>query len=169
MLPVCLIVIEGVLQTPTYAPIPKGILLYRGLAHTHTIHLASNYFEPERLEDWLKQENLTSHAKVHYRKDHLGDTSDNRVDQLKRLSRAGNYIGFVIESDPGSAKVLIGQGFDTLLCTYPGYSYPEWLPDYRRGIRPWAELEGEISRQKKLRAEDHRMSNVDLLIPDEER
>ena len=79
-----------------------------------------------------------------------------RIAQVGKLRRMGHDVHFVIDPDPAVIEGLIEAGYNTLLCTYYSYAYPEWLPDAETLIRPWDTMVEEQDTLLKIRGLDKR-------------
>lgn len=159
--PTAVMQVEGVLRKPvTGAPIDEGRRLYHGLAGTFDIVLVSEGNDQQYYKTWLGMEGFAKHAHVVYSGEWRPE-ADNwwvRTAGMLKLSYGYNTALFVIP-DPLDATALIGRGYSTLLFTQASYALPEWMPDSKPGIRPWAELIAEVERGRALRAADKRMED----------
>lgn len=145
---------HGVLET--------GRALYHGLAGTFRIVLISFDSKPY-VEPWLGMEGFDKHDHIVYP---LTWPQDGRVSQWLTIARTLTHVhGYNVEMtvvpEPSAARVLLEHGYTVLLFSDAAYGLPEWRPDHRAGVRPWADLEAEITAGRILRAADRRLEEGD--------
>jgi hypothetical protein len=150
------IVIPGVMQKlVTAAPIPEGILLYKGLLEVSNVLLVTDD-NKETTDHWLRLENLTKHGTVLYGTD-FPEEETRRVAQVNQLRNHGFTIDMVIEPDPSVASNLIRGGYTVCNFLHRLYAFPSWRPDFEGEGRKWEEIERQVEKDALMKAEDKRL------------
>lgn len=157
--PTVVIQVEGVLRKPvTAAVLEAGRRLYHGLASTYRIVLVTSSTDRLSSGGWLGMNGFSRHDHIVYGDEDVPATSEWWVSVAKRLKLAYGYdTELFVVPDPHDAMQLIRHGFSVMLFVQAAYAIPEWRPDHRQGVRPWAELTAEVEVQRALRAGDNRM------------
>lgn len=144
------ICLEGVLCKgfpPNGAPIPDGLKLYASLAHQYKVVLDSHHGDITEVEHWCRINGLERHA--------LAMPRDAGEDGLEAPVLAGVHlaawkaqgfdIALYVTADPAVATITLTAGVITLLLVHPSYARPEFRPDHERGMKPWADIEAEVT------------------------
>lgn len=158
--PTAVIPVEGVLRKPSGVPDDAGRRLYHGLAGTYRIVLVALEADSAvQMSEWLGMEGFTKHDHIVYP---MGWARGIRIPQWLNIARSlklgyGYDVDVIVVTDPADAKVLIENGYSTMLWTRAAYALPEWRPDHKAGVQPWADLTAEIEAQRAARATDNRM------------
>lgn len=162
--PTAVMQIEGVLRKPvTGAVIDSGRRLYLGLSQFFRIVLATEDTNREYFSGWLGMEGFFRHDHIVYGDEPVSATREwwPTIANALRV-RYGYDTDLFVIPDPQTASHLIRAGYNTLLFTQASYALPEWRPDTRAGVRPWAELVSEVQTQRSLRAADKRMDEGEI-------
>lgn len=159
--PTAVMQVEGVLRKPvTGAVIDEGRRLYHGLASTFGIVLVSEGNDQQFYKTWLGMEGFTKHDHIVYSGEWRPEDRNWWVRTAGMLKISYGYdTNLIVIPDPFDAAALIERGYNTVLFTQASYALPEWRPDHRAGIRPWAEMTAEIERGRALRAADKRLQD----------
>lgn len=154
------IVVEGILRMPNdSASIIPGLLLYRSLVKDHRVSLIIDSANKERVQYWLLMNGMTDHTKeIYWDETDPEDTIARRIAQIGRLRQDGP-LSLVFESDTSVAAALLERGIPSFLFLHPQYTHPEFRPDAKAPITPWAELLAEQTRQIEARATDTRIND----------
>jgi len=165
-----LIMVEGVLGDYStlhgFYPIPDGVKLAHTLRTGYQVSLATTRYDDASVEHWLRINGMVSPAfydGLMYRKPEWADLSDAelRAEQATELRRAGADVGFVVSGDPDTILRITELGIPALLFTNPSYRWAEYRPDKKRLPKPWEQIDEEVVRQKELRANDPRLSDME--------
>lgn len=152
------ITIPGVMmKLVTAAPIPEGILLYKGLLEVSNVLLVTDD-NKETTDHWLRLENLTKHGTVLYGTG-FPQEETRRVAQVNQLRSRGFTIDMVIEPDPAVAANLIRSGFTVCNFLHRAYAFPSWRPDYEGEGRKWEEIERQVAADALMKAQDKRLED----------
>lgn len=142
-----LVALDGVLRTPTGAPIPEGISLYAMLCQGFRVTLCLDGPLSQH-ERWLLNNGFTMHDDV--MDDSLAmagmDLRDRQVDVARNLGSVEMHV------DPSPERVArsFQKGIVSLLFLKPAYLRPEFRPDLAKPLRPWAAIAEEIDAQAEL-------------------
>jgi hypothetical protein len=144
--------IEGVLRSHFNAtPIPEGLMLYFTLNENNRVVLVANGPRAEA-DRWLKNRSIMN-------VDHIIDEEalvvfdeDLRERQITSLLADGK-IDLFIDSDPESVAYAMEQGITSLLFGHPRWVLPEFRPEGRNNIKPWARIVAEVQKAKGIAPE----------------
>lgn len=138
------------------APVLEGLKLYHSLRHHWQIALVSSTASREVIDHWLRNQGLTAH--LHVLTALRGGVDDviMRVEQLSTLRSWEMTIELLIDSNPSVVRMALRQGVIGVLFASPSYLRPEFRPDAKQSVRPWAEMEEEIREQRTMKATDPR-------------
>lgn len=152
--------VDGILRNPNdSAPIMSGVLLYHSLVKSHRVNLVFDTAAREKVQHWLRINNLTEHAgEIYWELDDPEDIVERRELQIARI-RAQGSLSLMVESNPAVAEMLLVKGIPTLLYMHPSYMRPEHRPDYQEEITPWGSLLEEVKRQRTMRSMDTRLND----------
>jgi hypothetical protein len=158
-----IIVIDGVLR-PTAHPDgidPIGKALYTALRDQFRVVLLDEATEKET-QHWLGVHGITGYVKA-YRPTVGTISAEDSETRLRMLAaiRAADGADLVIESDPTCAAEEVRAGYTVMLYGKPEYALDIWDPTNPREPRPWGEIVGELDRQRKLKAADTRLKELD--------
>lgn len=148
--------LEGVLckgLPPNDPPIWVGLQLYHALATQFRLVLDSSHEDILDIEHWLQVNGLKRHSLVLQREpeqEGLEDVLLRRI-HLGEWRAHGFDVALYVTSDPSVAKVMMGLGVATLMLAHPQYARPEHRPDFESSVKPWAEIEEEITATALLR------------------
>jgi hypothetical protein len=138
-----LVSIEGVLRTETGDPIHEGLKLYRTLAQSYRIVLATDGTK-EEAEHWLRGNLLTGYADIY----------DNRMAyegqdlRLRHLSLLKSYgpVEMFIDCDADRCAIAHSKMTPVIL-----FAAPKFIRT-KRSVKPWDDMKQELQRQKELTA-----------------
>lgn len=148
--------LEGVLckgLPPNDPPVYVGLQMYHGLATQFRLVLDSVHDDITDIEHWCQMNGLKRHTLVLHREAHQDYASDvvlRRI-HLGEWRSQGFDVALWLTQDPAVARAMMHAGVPTLLMAHPRFSRPEHRPDYEASVRPWAEIEDEITEQSRLR------------------
>lgn len=149
-----LLSIEGVLSKggpPNGQPIDTGMRLFHCLRAQFKVVLSSLCPNEDWIEHWLSVVGIRDLH--HFAGEEELEPFEIRMAHLTAARVAAYDMGLVIDADPQVCAEVLRQGVPTLLFSHPRYARPEARPDYDRSLRPWGEIEEEITVQRKHR--DH--------------
>lgn len=152
------IVVEGILRAPNDTnPIMSGILLYKSLVQTHRVTLIFDSMAKEKVQYWLRMNNLVDHAgEIYYEVGDPEDVSERRDIQVKRMKQNGP-LTFIMESNPEVAEKMLEIGVPTLFYIHPHYMRPEHRPNYEAELPSWKSLMDTVRVEKEMKAGDVRL------------
>lgn len=152
--------VDGILRNPNdSAPIMSGVLLYYSLVKSHRVTLIFDTAARDKVQHWLRINNMTEHAgEIYWELEDPEDIVERREKQLGKI-RAQGSLSLMVESDPSVAEMLLVKGIPTLLYLHPSYMRPEHRPDYEEEITPWGSLLDEVKRQRTMRSMDTRLND----------
>lgn len=154
------IVIDGVLRHEVgHRPIAEGLMLYRVLAPVYNVVLLGDQDDPgyaADVEQFTRVENLTEHSRTLYGDTSSIDLGPRRIRQVLKLRNRGLAVDFVVEPDPMISARLFEYGFNVMHWMHAQYTRPQWRPDHKHEVTPWAELVALETETKKLKADDPR-------------
>lgn len=152
------IVVEGILRMPNdSSPIIPGLMLYKSLVKDHRVSLIFDSSGREKIQYWLLMNGLTDHTKeVYWEQDDPEDTIHRRIAQVGRLRQDGP-LSMVFETDPSVSAALLDKGITSFLFLHPRYMHPDFRPDAKGEVTPWAQVVAEQTRQMEARATDTRL------------
>lgn len=160
------ITVDGVMRKIVgMAPIPAGIKLYRALATQFSVVLVTDELEDYgHLSRWLETEGLNEHTGIVWSNVVLDsyDTALRRVRQMTMV-RVHGAVELVVEPDPAISALLIQEGLNVMTMSYAAYSQPSWRPDYIDAVRPWDELSKQVADAARLRANDRRLEQQEIM------
>lgn len=155
----CLMTVSGVLRGPSGQPITEGVRLYTALAETYRVALASDDVDDDTM--WLQIEGLRQHQQI------VGDTpgylrgSDRLLSQVDWLLGKGHDLTLVVDPNPSNIAKMLHKGVVSMLFAQPKYARPEFRPDFKHQVKPWAEMVAEIETQALLEQQPRRTSEDD--------
>jgi hypothetical protein len=155
------IVFEDVLRGNNDGPSRAGLLLYHGAATVGRVALIVDRTKEERVQHWLDSHGLTDHSWLVMPRDNdPEDPAERRLQQVTRLRLEGAAVELVVEPNPLVAAALQAAGVPTALFLHPSYARPEFRPDYKGGIKPWAVLMESVERTNQIKHDDKRTSVI---------
>jgi hypothetical protein len=148
-----LMYLDGVMRNQQGAPIPNGVLLYHTLKEKNKILLLVD--DRDKADTWLRQHKINK----------LDDLIDFNIPmpgdypQLRQVEyvRSQGPVDYVITSDPALIKKLLEIGVTVLAFMNPIYIREEFRPDSKVGIKKWADIVDELSRQQDAFLSDPRV------------
>lgn len=150
--------IEGVLARVadgaliTSQPIPAGVTLYATLRRNYKIALLAYERNEAKIVHWLRSNHVTDYTTL--LAGGPGLPVDQRAAQIRELRLRGYALDLVIDASPAVVAKAMHAGVTSLLFASPKYARPEFRPDAPRGIREWADIEGEMDLQREFRAQE---------------
>lgn len=150
------IALEGVLRNKQGQPIPQGLALYHGMKTVYKIVIAVDDLSRAQAEHWLQVEGLRDHIRIICADVALGG-NDVRYEQLRTLGGLQMRPDMVIEPSPARVAAAVSAGYTTVLFTQPSYARPEWRADSSKGVKAWASIEEELTKQAEQKARDPRV------------
>ena len=142
-----LIACEGVLRTPTGAPIPEGIALYAMLCQGYRVVLCLDGPVSEA-EHWLISNGFTLHDAV---MDHtLAYTGMDLRERHVDVERTKGRVEMLVDPSPERVAMGLRKGITSILFAHPQYARPEFRPDLTRKIRPWESIAAELDAQNEI-------------------
>jgi hypothetical protein len=157
----CVIELEGVLckgTPPNAPPVWAGLQVYHALATQFRLVVDSAHDDVTDIEHWLKVNSLARHTLVLQRD--VGDPQDAlgvREAHLAEWRSQGFDIALWLTSDPRVAASMMRAGITAVLFAHPQYARPEHRPDHESTLRPWDEIEEEVTAQLALREQTPRV------------
>jgi hypothetical protein len=138
-----LVSLDGVLRTEVGNPIHEGLKLFRVLAPSYRVVLATDGTKMEA-EHWLRSNMISGYADI------IDNTSgyegqDLRIRQLDIMKTLATVELFV-DSDVDRCALAFKSGITSLL-----FASPKFVRT-KRQVKPWEELKTELERQKEFRA-----------------
>lgn len=146
-----LMFIDGVLRNPKKAPIPNGLALYRSLNANNRVLLLSR--DKEKDDNWLRQQKINKYDDIVGPDIPSYDGDFRQVEYVRGLGP----VEYVITPDPELTKKLLEVGVTVLVFLNPTYSSEKFRPDGRLGIKAWADIVDEVTRQQESYTEDPRV------------
>jgi hypothetical protein len=148
--------LEGVLAKtppPNGIPIWVGIQLYHSLASQFRIVVDSTHDDITDIEHWLQVNALKRHTLILWQDEVLVGATDPMIRDrhLAEWRSQGFDVALYVTASPAEAALMVNGGVPTLLFAHPQYARPEHRPDHISEMRPWAEIEDEVTAQLKLR------------------
>ena len=148
-----LMFIDGVLRSPSGAPIRQGVSLYRTLREVTQVFLLCSHKEKD--DRWLREN------KINLVDDLVGTDIPMSGDWIEwrqvEFCRGRGQVDFVVTSDPELATKLLNAGVTSLMFLQPTYISEKFRPDSREGKKSWNEIRSEIERQQELYVGDARL------------
>ncbi len=138
-----LISIEGVLRTEVGDPIHQGLKLYRTLAQSYRVILATDKGK-EEAEHWLRANLISGYADI-YDSRMAFEGQDLRLRQLSK-ARASGPVEMFVDCDADRCAKAYASGVLTLL-----FASPKFIRT-KRSVKPWEDMKYELQRQKELTA-----------------
>lgn len=138
-----LVSIEGVLRTETGDPIHQGLKLYRTLAQSYRIILATDGTK-EEAEHWLRSNLVTGYADIYDVRSSF-EGQDLRLRQLAK-ARSDGPIELFVDCDADRCAQAYASGILVLL-----FAAPKFIRT-KRAVKPWEDMKAELQRQKELTA-----------------
>jgi hypothetical protein len=144
---------EEVLSKPFGGdPIPMGITLLRLMRPGYRLILSSMQSEPALVERWLLVQGFPPDVfgyQYHLTPDEV-DLSEDEVFE-RHLDKALVHIPIelVVTPSPSKAAICMRRSITSLLFGSPATARPEFRPG--KNVRPWQEIEEEVSRRRILR------------------
>jgi hypothetical protein len=140
-----------------YTPIPEGLALVGALSTAYNVAVVSHETDADSIRDWMKDHGMAQFFSYAVpRKATMPEERTERILAQVEHLQSSFRIGLVVDADPRTVGILMGRGHTSLLFCEPEYARPEWRPDDGRGMRSWAEIEAEVRRQNRLKADDAR-------------
>jgi len=149
--------LEGVLckgSPPNGAPITVGLEMYHALAARFRVVLDSDHEDLDQIEHWCQVNGLKRHPLVLPldAAEAPLEPVDVRLAHLAEWRAQGFEVALYVTADPTVAAAAMRQGVTTLLFAHPRFARPEYRPDHeQQAVRPWDEIEDEITKQMALR------------------
>lgn len=154
------IAIEGVLARAgegdnlvACQPLVAGLQIYRTLRRGYKVALLAHERDESKILHWLRTNDVSDYTTV-LAGGGAGEAerpAARREEQLRTLRGRGYALDLVIDASPAVIAKAMHMGITALLFASPAYARPEFRPDAPRGIREWADMEGEIALQRELR------------------
>ena len=138
-----LVSIEGVLRTETGDPIHEGLKLYRTMAQSYRVVLATDGTK-EEAEHWLRSNLIAGYADIFDNK-LAYEGQDLRLRHLSLLKGFGPVEMF-IDCDADRCARAYAGGTLTLL-----FAAPKFIRT-KRSVKPWEDMKTELQRQRELTA-----------------
>lgn len=144
--------LEDVLMNTSREPIPLGITLLRLMRPGYRLILSTYQDDPVYVKWWLMEQGFP--ADTFGYQYHLApvehDLTENGVFEA-HLDRALVHIPIelVITASPAKAAICMRRSLISLLFSSPVTARPEYRPG--PGVRPWQEIEEEVSRRRILK------------------
>jgi|SRR5882724_10820057 len=154
--------LEGVLckgSPPNAPPVWVGLQLYHALATQFRVVLDSSHDDIGEIEHWLMINGLKRHTLVLWREaqhDQLEEVVLRRI-HLGEWRSQGFDVALYVTADPAVAALVMNNGAPALLMSHPAYARPEHRPDHERSMKPWADIEDEITATALLREKTPRI------------
>lgn len=130
-----------------------GIQLYHSLATQFRLVVDSSHDDINDIEHWLQVNALKRHTLILHREPeqaHLDDLMLRRT-HLGEWRGQGFDVALYVTSSPSVAAAMMNQGCPALLLAHPQFARPEYRPDHQAAMRPWNEIEDEITGALALR------------------
>jgi len=134
-----LIALDGVLRTETGDPIPDGIKLYRILAESYRVIISSD-LSPALTEHWLKSNMIVGFGDI-FNDTHFYVGQDLRTRHID-IAKAQGKLELFVDSGADHCAYALSLGIPTVM-----YANPTFVRTTRI-IKPWADLQAEVDRQK---------------------
>ena len=147
--------LDGVLRSDTGELIPDGLVMYRAFKILGRVILITS-LEESMARVWLMMHNLSDYDLLLDNSCSLDPEESLKVRQLS-VAKARGSVNFYVDSDPSMAAEALRQGLTTILVSSPKYSRPDFRPDAPKGVRRWADIVEERTRQQSLKAADVRL------------
>lgn len=169
-MPTALVCIEGVLGDYStlhgFYPIPEGVRLAHALQSGYRLVLGTTRSDSDATEHWLLVNGITRpafYADLLWRQPGWGDLEDAvlRAEFAAVLRGNGADLALVVSSDPATILLVTEMGVPALLFTNPSYRWAEYRPDKKRLPKSWEKIDQEVIRQKELKANDPRLSDIE--------
>lgn len=147
---------EGVLvrgHPPNGEPVWVGLQMYHALRSQFRLVLDTTHDDFTDIEHWCAVNGLKSHVLTLAREagqDGLHDLAV-RLGHLREWRSQGFDISLYVTAEPATAANMLREGVPTLLLAHPAYARPEFRPDHERGMKPWAEIEDEVTEAAKVK------------------
>lgn len=131
---------------PNGAPVWEGLKLYHALATQFKVVLDSTHDDITQVEHWCRVNGLERHI-LTLHNDIDVDASEALIRDLHLVTWRGQGLDIevYVTASPATARTMMGAGITTLLLAHPAYARPEFRPDHERGLKPWAEIEEEVT------------------------
>lgn len=134
---------EGVLRTETGDPIHQGLKLYRTLAQSYRIILATDGLK-EEAEHWLRANLVTGYADIFDVRSAF-DGQDLRLRQLAK-ARSSSPVELFVDCDADRCAQAYASGVLVIL-----FAAPKFIRT-KRVVKPWEDMKVELQKQKELTA-----------------
>lgn len=143
---------EEVLARPSREPIALGINLLRLMRPGYRLILSTREEKPELIHWWMMEQGFpkdTFSYEYHLTPDEA-ELDENELFE-RHLEKALVHIPIelVITASPAKAAMCMRRSVTALLFGSPATARPDFRPG--RGVRPWAEVEEEVSRRRILK------------------
>lgn len=146
----CAISVEGVLRNDSRSPTDDGNRLYWALSKYYKLLLCTNSNSDE-INRWLGIHGFKSHFNVYSESEPPEDELQMKINQLYRIREDGERVDLFIDPNPEAIAHYIKHGVTGLLYVSPRYSAPMYRPDYDHEVKPWDQLNKEMSVQYEAR------------------
>lgn len=146
-----IIALEGVLKTETGDPIPEGIKLFRILSEFYRIIISSD-MDVKHSEHWLKSHMVVGYGEL-YDSSLFFEGQDLRLRHLD-VAKSKGKLELFIDSDADYCAAALAVGIPTIMFASPRFVRTT------RNVRPWEDLQLEVTRQKEALLDAHLGSRV---------
>ncbi|MFD4858487.1 hypothetical protein [Streptomyces atratus] len=157
------ICLNGVLRPTTHSDgiDPIGRQLYEALTKQFRVVILDETHAADT-EHWLGVHSISGYARAYTPPVDFAPrtVAEGRLRMLAAI-RNSDGADLVIEPDPTCAAEEIRAGYTVMLYASPQYLMDIWHPDSPKEPRPWDEIVNELDRQKKAKALDTRLKEID--------
>jgi hypothetical protein len=151
--------LDGVLRSDTGELVTDGLVMYRAFKILGRVTLITSLAE-NMARVWLMMHNLSDYDLLLDSSSSLDPAETLKQRQLA-IARSRGTANIYVDADPGMAAEAIRLGITSVLISTPYYSRPEFRPDAPKGVRRWADIVEERTRQQALKAADTRLKMDD--------
>jgi len=146
-----IISLEGVLKTETGDPIPEGIKLFRILSEFYRIIISSD-MDTKHTEHWLRSHMIVGYGEL-YDSSMFFEGQELRLRHMD-VAKAKGKLELFVDSDADYCAAALAIGVPTIMFASPIFVRTV------RDVRPWEDLQAEVTRQKEALLEAHLGSRV---------
>jgi hypothetical protein len=163
---VALVSVEGVLgeDSPIHGfyPVVDGFRLLHALRGGYEVMLSSVQADMDSVEHWLMVNGIVAqhhYEELRFKERRWMDLNDPQVRSahLHESRALGWDLGLFVTADPEAALDATEMGVISLFFAHPSYNWAHFRPDRTKLPRQWEQLEGEVMRQRELKATDPRL------------
>ena len=146
-----IIALEGVLKNEVGDPIPEGIKLFRILSEFYRVIISSD-MDTQKSEHWLRSHMVVGYGEL-YDSSMFFEGQDLRLRHLD-IAKAKGKLDLFVDADADYCAAALSIGITVL-----NFASPIFVRTVRN-IRPWEDLQAEVTRQKEALLEAHLGSRV---------